>query len=90
MLTMTLMRYLPARRTHQMLTTVGILLAISFITMLRLVAPERLLGPTSTEDLRAILAALTVPAARYLPSTWAADGSTPARATRPSARCSTS
>jgi len=72
LLTMLLMRYLPARRTHQALSTVGILLTISFITMLRVVGPERLLEPTSRADLDAILRALTFEAAEWLPSTWAA------------------
>jgi len=86
LLTMLLMRYLPARRTHQALSTVGILLTISFITMLRVVGPERLLEPTSRADLGperlleptsradldAILRALTFEAAEWLPSTWAA------------------
>lgn len=73
LLTMVLMRYLPARRTHQMLSAVGVVLAISLITMLRVLAPERLLAPTATEDFRAVIGALTVPASEYLPSTWAAD-----------------
>jgi ABC-2 type transport system permease protein len=73
LVTMLLMRYLPARRTHQALSALGLLLAVSFVTALRLLAPERLLRQVSTDDLQVFLRSLTVPASRFLPSTWAAD-----------------
>lgn len=73
LLTMVLMRSLPAKRTQQALTAAGVLLGVSFVTGVRLLSPERLLRPTTTEDFQAILEALTFKAAPYLPSTWAGE-----------------
>ena len=73
LLTVMLLRYLPARRTHQMLTAVGVLLGVSLVTLLRLLSPERLLRASTTEDFEAVVRGLTVPASAYLPSTWTAD-----------------
>jgi len=55
-------RYLPARRTHQALTATGLLLGVSFVTALRLMAPEKLLKPTSSEDFAAMMETMALAA----------------------------
>lgn len=69
-----LMRFVPARRAHQVLTALGLFAAVILLVLLRSLRPERLLDPGSADDLVALLARIEIPEAWLLPSTWAANG----------------
>ncbi|MFN7976006.1 MAG: hypothetical protein U0166_27330 [Acidobacteriota bacterium] len=65
-----LMRFVPARRAHQVLTGLAVLAGVVLVTLLRMMRPERLLNPEHAEDLVKLLGSIA-PTASFLPSTWA-------------------
>jgi ABC-2 type transport system permease protein len=73
-ITLLLVRFLPARRTHQVLLIGALMGSITLIMILRLLQPEKLLTPESTDDLKRLLERMTFPALEYFPSTWATRG----------------
>ena len=68
---LSLMRFLPAKRIHQLLTGLGVICLVIIVILIRLLRPEQLWNPGSTEDLANMLSSLTVPSSPYLPSFWA-------------------
>ncbi|MFC2171371.1 hypothetical protein ACFLU6_01915 [Acidobacteriota bacterium] len=70
-ITLGLVRFLPARRTQQILLIGGFMSAITLIMLIRLLQPEKLLNPETTDDLKRLLEGMTFPALDFLPSTWA-------------------
>ncbi len=73
-LTTFLMRYFPAKKTHQFLTMVGLVFMGGLIMFLRFLQPEKILGKTKIpmEVVQAYVESLKVPSYWFLPSTWAA------------------
>ena len=71
MVSLSLMRFLPAKRTHQLLSTLGLICLVIIVVLIRLFRPEQLLNPSSAEDFVNMLDSLTVPSSPYLPSWWA-------------------
>ncbi len=72
-LTMLLLRFFPAKRTHQVLTFLGMVFAGGLIFFFRYLRPESLYEDISTLDQPVFLAALEelkVPKYPFLPSTW--------------------
>ncbi|OGL46961.1 MAG: hypothetical protein A2161_09300 [Candidatus Schekmanbacteria bacterium RBG_13_48_7] len=73
LITMMLMRYFPAKRTHQILTILGAVFISSLIILFRLLKPEQLIRPISAELLQQFLLNMRIPSKSYLPSTWATE-----------------
>jgi len=73
-LTTFLMRYFPAKKTHQFLTMVGLVFMGGLIMFFRFLQPEKILGKTKIpmEVVQAYVESLKVPSYWFLPSTWAA------------------
>jgi len=73
-LTTFLMRYFPAKKTHQFLTMVGLVFMGGLIMFFRFLQPEKILGKTKIpmEVIQAYVESLKVPSYWFLPSTWAA------------------
>ncbi len=73
LLTMLLLRFFPAKRTHQVLTVLGMVFAAGLIFFFRYLRPETLYEDISTLSQPAFLMALEemrVPKYPFLPSTW--------------------
>ena len=66
-----LVRFVPARRAHQVMTGLGVLGAVMLVVLLRALRPERLLNPGGTDDLMALLQSIAIPSSAAMPSTWA-------------------
>jgi ABC-2 type transport system permease protein len=73
LITMLLMRFFPAKRTHQILTVLGIIFISTLIILFRLLKPEQLAKPMSPHLLSQLLETMRVPSQSYLPSTWATE-----------------
>lgn len=71
-ITMLLMRFLPAKKTHRILAAIGLIFAAVLVISLRLLKPERLLYPIDSDDFVRLLNSIALPSFEYLPSTWAA------------------
>jgi len=69
---MLLMRFLPAKKTHRILTAIGLIFATVLVVFLRLLKPERLLYPVDSDDFVRLLNSISIPSSEYLPNTWAA------------------
>jgi len=72
-MTMLLLRFFPAKRTHQVLTVLGMIFAGGLIFFFRYLRPESLYEDISTLSQPVFLAALEqlrVPRYPFLPSTW--------------------
>ena len=67
-----LMRFLPSRRTRDILLLCGILLVTALYVLFRLLEPERLVRLDGLEVVAQYLAYLNAPTAVYLPSWWVA------------------
>jgi ABC-2 type transport system permease protein len=65
-------RFFPARRLHQMLTVLTVVMVCLLVVLFRLSKPEILLNPESGAQLLAALKAVDLPSERALPSAWLA------------------
>lgn len=70
--TMVLMRYFPARQTHQALTVLSVCCMAALVMCIRFLRPERLVREAPDEFLLQFLDSLKTPDLPWLPSTWAA------------------
>jgi ABC-2 type transport system permease protein len=73
LMTMLLLRFFPAKRTHQVLTVLGMVFAGGLIFFFRYLRPESLYEDISTlsqPDFMVALEELRVPKYPFLPSTW--------------------
>jgi ABC-2 type transport system permease protein len=68
-----LVRFFPVRKIHKLVTVLGGLFLTLLIVAVRLMQPEKLLKPNSTDDLVRLIQDLTVPSLSHLPSSWAAN-----------------
>jgi len=71
MVSLFFMRFLPAKRTHQLLSALGIICLVIIVVLIRLFRPEQLWNPGSAEDVVNMLDSLTLSPSPYLPSWWA-------------------
>jgi len=65
-----LIRFFPVRRIHQLVTLIGGVFLGALMIAIRLMKPERLLNPTTTDDFVQLIKDLTIPSMNYLPSSW--------------------
>ncbi|MBI2565905.1 MAG: hypothetical protein HYV63_02575 [Candidatus Schekmanbacteria bacterium] len=72
-LSVLLMRFLPARRTRQMLGLTGLLFAIALIVAVRLMQPADVVNQIGMQALTTYLEGMRVPEPVLLPSTWAME-----------------
>jgi len=72
-ITAVLARFFPARRLHQILTVLTLVLVCLLVILLRLSRPETLLNPRSSPQATAILRSIELPRESVLPSTWLAQ-----------------
>lgn len=74
---MVLMRYFPAKRTHQILSLLGIVFLAGLVVYLRFLSPEKFFGrEVSDEAIMAFVESLRAPAYGFLPSSWITVGLT--------------
>jgi len=66
-----LMRFLPAKRTYQLISTLGVICLVIVVVLIRLFRPEQLWNPGSAEDFVNMLNRFALPPSPYLPSWWA-------------------
>ena len=71
--TVLLARFFPAKRLHQMLTVLTVVMVCLLVILFRLARPEALLNPESSPQLVAVLNSIQMPRESYLPSTWLAQ-----------------
>lgn len=73
LVTVLLMRFFPARKTHQFLTIVGLIFMGGLIMFFRFLKPEKFLGKeVPTELILQYVENLKIPDYGFLPSTWTA------------------
>ena len=73
--TVLLMRYFPAKKTHQFLTVTGLLFMGGLVMFFRFLQPEKFLGEQIPEHLmQQYVENLKIPSYWFLPSTWTARG----------------
>ena len=70
--TVLLARFFPARRLHQVLTVLTVVMLCLLVVLFRLARPEALLNPESSPQIVAILESIQMPRESLLPSTWLA------------------
>lgn len=70
--TVLLARFFPARRLHQLLTVMTLVMVCLLVILLRLSRPEALLNPRSSQQSVEILKSIELPRESSLPSTWLA------------------
>ncbi|MDR1166344.1 MAG: hypothetical protein LBO66_10870 [Deltaproteobacteria bacterium] len=68
-----LVNVLPARRTRDIFSLMGLLGFIGLYLVFRLLRPEQLVNPDSFRTVAGYLASLQTPASPMLPTTWATD-----------------
>ncbi len=71
-LTVILARYFPAKKLHQFLTMLGLVLLTILVLLFRLSRPEVLMNPKSSAAIEDILSSIALPAESSLPSSWLA------------------
>lgn len=71
--TVLLARFFPARRLHQVLTVLSVVMLCLLIVLFRVARPEALLNPDSSAQVVDILRSIRMPQESRLPSTWLAD-----------------
>jgi ABC-2 type transport system permease protein len=71
--TVLLARFFPARRLHQLLTVLSLVMVCLLIVLFRVARPEALLSPDSSSQVLDILRSIRMPQESRLPSTWLAD-----------------
>ncbi len=65
-----LIRFFPVRRIHQLVTLIACVFLGALMISVRMMKPERLLNPTTTDDFVRLVKDLTIPSMNYLPSAW--------------------
>jgi ABC-2 type transport system permease protein len=65
-----LIRFFPVRRIHQLVTLIACVFLGALMISVRMMKPERLLNPSTTDDFVRLVQDLTVPSMSYLPSAW--------------------
>lgn len=71
--TLLLMRYFPARRTHQVIASIGVFFGAGIVVVVRMLKPEEFIRPISAERLQIYDTLLRIPSNPLLPSTWASE-----------------
>lgn len=72
-ITVLLMRFFPAKRTQQVLTILGVILAACMVMFFRFLKPEQLVQEVGVNELLQYLSQARIPSSPYLPSTWATE-----------------
>jgi ABC-2 type transport system permease protein len=70
LITMVLMRYFPAKKTHQVLTFLGLTFSAVIVMFLRFLRPERFYQEVSDNALLGFLDSLKAPDLPLMPSSW--------------------
>ncbi|MDR1487926.1 MAG: hypothetical protein LBT62_08075 [Deltaproteobacteria bacterium] len=70
---MILVNILPARRTRDIMSLMGLLAFVGLYLAFRFLRPEQLVNPESFQSVAGYLAALQTPTSPMLPTTWATD-----------------
>jgi ABC-2 type transport system permease protein len=65
-----LIRFFPVRRIHQVVTLFACVFLGALMISVRMMKPERLLNPTTTDDFVRLVKDLTIPSMNYMPSAW--------------------
>jgi ABC-2 type transport system permease protein len=68
-----LVNVLPARRTRDIMSLLGLLAFVALYMVFRLLRPEQLVNPESFKNVAGYLASLQTPTSPMLPTTWATD-----------------
>ena len=68
-----LVNILPARRTRDIMSLLGLLAFVGLYLAFRLLRPEQLVNPDSFQNVAGYLASLRTPTSPMLPTTWATD-----------------
>ncbi|MDR2339787.1 MAG: hypothetical protein LBF40_06620 [Deltaproteobacteria bacterium] len=68
-----LVNVLPARRTRDVLSLLGLFSFVALYLVFRLLRPEQLVNPDNFRTVAGYLASLQTPTSPMLPTTWAAD-----------------
>jgi ABC-2 type transport system permease protein len=68
-----LVNILPARRTKDIMSLVGLLSFVALYMVFRFLRPEQLVNPDSLQGLASYLASLQTPTSPMLPTTWSTD-----------------
>ncbi len=72
---MALMRYFPAKRTHQILTFLGLMFLVGLVVYIRFLSPEKFFrDDVSDEMIMAFVDSLRAPQYDFLPSSWITRG----------------
>jgi ABC-2 type transport system permease protein len=66
-----LMRFFPARRIYQVVTLIGGVFLAALMIAVRMMRPELLMNPRSTDDFKRLITDMTFPTLNHLPSSWA-------------------
>jgi len=72
-ITQVLMRFLPAKRTHQIMMALGIFFLVMIIILIRFLEPEKLVNPIGAKIFTEYIEKSRIPAPSWLPSTIAAE-----------------
>ncbi|MBU1627513.1 hypothetical protein KKB18_09115 [bacterium] len=72
-ITQFLMRFLPAKRTHQVMLALGVFFLVIMIMSIRFLEPEKLLSPMGAQFFTEYLENMRIPAPLWLPSTMTAE-----------------
>ena len=65
-----LIRFFPVRRIHQLVTLFACVFLGALMISVRMMKPERLLNPSTTDDFVKLMKDLTIPSMNYFPSAW--------------------
>ncbi|MDR2460098.1 MAG: hypothetical protein LBE38_04855 [Deltaproteobacteria bacterium] len=68
-----LVNLLPARRTKDVVSILGLLAFVALYLVFRLLRPEQLVNPENFRSIAGYLASLQTPTSPMLPTTWASD-----------------
>lgn len=71
--TVLLARFFPARRLHQVLTVLSVVMLCMLVVLFRVARPEALLNPESSSQVLEVLRSIRMPRESLLPSTWVAE-----------------
>jgi hypothetical protein len=71
--TVLMARFFPARRLHQVLTVMSVVMLCMLVVLFRVARPEALLNPLSSTQILDVLRSIQLPRESLLPSTWLAE-----------------
>ncbi len=71
--TVLMARFFPARRLHQVLTVMSVVMLSMLVVLFRMARPEALLNPQSSAEVLEVLRSIRMPSESLLPSTWLAE-----------------